>query len=112
MTRCLLPLLLCYLIASCATRQGPPPVFRIGNTIPAGCRIEYYAQIHDDTWKRTLTQDRLPRPMPVKEAEKWALSAAQQRLGNEWKDYSIRVIPPSSTGAPVVVWRRNLTLQF
>ena len=70
-------------------------------------RIEYYAQIHDGSWQRTLTQKAIPRDMPIQEAENWALSAAQQRLGNHWKDYCIRVIPPRRTQFPVMIWRRD-----
>ena len=101
-------LLLCaglLVLASCS--HQPPPVFYVTDVIPAGCRLEYYAQIYDDSWERTLTQDTIPRPMHVKEAEKWALSAAQQRLGGHWKDYCIRVIPPGRSGAPIVVWQRQ-----
>lgn len=107
--RLLLPLLAFFFVAACA-RKGPPPVYHITDTVPAGSRVEYYAQLPDNTWKPTMTQDFLPRPMPIKEAEKWALSAAEQRLGSKWKDFSIRVVPP--TGAPIVVWRRKPVYQF
>lgn len=97
------------LLVSCAHPPVTPSVYHIGHTIPAGCRVEYFAQVHDNTWKPTLTQTALPRPMPVKEAEKWAISAAQQRLGGEWKDYMIRVLPSDNAppGTPVVVWQRR-----
>ena len=106
----LLPLLIAAaLLASCAHR-APVTVYHIGDVIPAGCRVEYYAQIYDGSWSRTATQNCIPRPMHVKEAEKWALSAAQQRLGKTWKDYCIRVTPPG--GDPVVVWQRRHALSF
>ncbi|MDB6140647.1 MAG: hypothetical protein JWO94_3719 [Verrucomicrobiaceae bacterium] len=106
--RLILPLLAgLLLMASCA---HPVQVYHIGDIIPAGCRIEYYAQVGDGSWKPTLQQACLPRPMHIKEAEKWALSAAQQRLGREWKDYCIRVIPPG--GKPVVVWQRLQTVHL
>lgn len=109
MNHFMLPLLASLLVASCAPK-GPPPVYHITDTVPAGSRIEYYAQLPDDTWKPTMTQNIVPRPMPIKEVEKWALSAAEQRLGRKWKDYSIRVIPP--TGEPIVVWHRKPVHQF
>ena len=101
--RLLLLLFASFLVASCAHKEVP--VYRIGDTIPAGCRLEYFAQVGDGSWKPTMTQNVIPRPMHIKEAEKWALSAAQQRLGKTWKDYCIRVIPP--VGKPTVVWRRT-----
>ena len=96
------------LLGACARR--PAPVYRITDVIPAGSKVEFYGQIHDESWQRTLKMDALPRPMPIKVADKWALSAAQQRLGNRWKDYCVRVVPPD--GRPVVVWQRHPQLQF
>jgi hypothetical protein len=90
-------------LGACAYTPPPPPHV-ITDFIPAGARVEYFAQIHDGSWKRTMTMDSLPSPMHVRVAEKWALSAAQQRLGGQWKDYRFRVIP--SEGCPVVVWQR------
>ena len=93
-------------LASCV-RQGPAYV--ITDVIPAGSSIEYFAQIHDESWQSTMKMKSIPRPMPVRVAEKWALSAAQQRLGNHWKDYRFRVTTPNG---PVIVWQRrgNTTL--
>ena len=108
--RTLLTVVTLLVFVSCA-HKGPPPVYHIGSTIPAGSRLEYYAQIDDGSWQVTQKVKAIPRPMAVKEAEKWAISAAQQRLGKQWKDYSIRVLPPDKH-SPVVVWRRNPTLQF
>lgn len=87
------------LTCSCSTREA----LIITNTIPAGSTIEYYAQIHTLEWQPTLVQKRILRPMPISEAEKWGLSAAQQRLGNHWKNYRFRVTTP---GYPPIVWER------
>lgn len=89
-------------LASCS---GPPPVWHVTDTVRAGSRVQYYAQIEDGTWKPTLQVKHLPRDMHIKEAEKWAISAAQQRLGSQWQDTCIRVTPPE--GKPVVVWQRH-----
>jgi len=89
------------ILAACVTK----PPYIIGDIVPAGSRVEYFAQLDDGSWKSTLKMSRIPRDMHIKEAEKWALSAAQQRLGGKWKDYSFRVTPPE--GKPVVMWRRS-----
>jgi hypothetical protein len=99
------------LIQSSCAPKGPPPVYHITHIIPAGSRIEYYAQLPDETWKLTQKVHPIPRPMLVKEAEKWAISSARARLGDKWKDYSIRVVPPDNH-SPVVVWRRADVQQF
>jgi hypothetical protein len=97
-------LLLCsHLLLSSCQRQ-PPPVFTLSHTIPAGSSIELYAQTADQHWKRIHTLRRIPQPLTTTEAEKWTISAAQQRLGSQWKDYCYRVIPPS--GQPIIVWQR------
>jgi hypothetical protein len=102
-----LPLLLSLLvIVSCAPK--PPPQFVVPDVIPQGSRVDYFAQIHDGSWLMTMNMKSIQSPMPIKVAEKWALSAAQQRLGPRWKDYFIRVTPPE--GEPVVVWQRHNTL--
>jgi hypothetical protein len=95
------------LSVSCAPK-GPPPVYRLTNVIPAGHRIDYFAEIHNGKWQRTLTQRSIPRPMHIKEAKKWAISAAQQRLGNHWRDFYFRVTPPSKSGEPIVIWQREV----
>lgn len=94
-------------LGACADKLPPPPPapYVITDFIPAGSRVEYFAQIHNGSWKRTMTMNSLPRPMHVRVAEKWALSAAQQKLGGHWKDYRFRVVPPE--GCPVVVWQRG-----
>ena len=94
-------------LCSCATK---PRVYRITDFIPEGSKVEYYAQVDDGTWKSTLTMKSLPHPMHIKVAEKWALSAAQQRLGGLWRDYRFRVTPPG--GDPVVVWQRRGTINL
>lgn len=96
------------LLGACAPK--PVPSYRITDVIPAGSRLEFFGQIHDDSWQSTLKMQAIPKPMPVKEAHTWALSAAQQRLGNRWKDYCVRVVPPE--GKPVVVWQRHHQIQF
>lgn len=98
----LLALVAALLLSSCATKTKTHVVT---DTIPAGSRIEYYAQIHNDVWQQTLFMSSIPESMPVRVAEKWALSAAQARLGNKWKDYSFRVTPPG--GKPILVWQRR-----
>lgn len=92
------------LLGSCAAPPPPQPVIVVQN-IPPGSRVEYYAQIYDDSWQPTMTMNSLPHSMHVRVAEKWALSAAQQRLGSHWKDYCFRVILPE--GGPAVVWQRR-----
>jgi hypothetical protein len=99
--RSLFTVALVLLFASCAK----PPVYHLNDIVRAGSRIEYYAQIHDGTWKPTLKVKELPRDMHIKEAEKWSISAAQQRLGGQWQETCIRVTPPE--GKPVVVWQRH-----
>jgi hypothetical protein len=94
-------------LSSCASK--PPPQFVVPNVLPPGAKVEFYAQVHDGTWFKTLEMKKLTSAMPIKVAEKWALSAAQQRLGNRWKDYFIRVTPAS--GQPVVAWQRHNTPQ-
>ena len=99
--RLLSSLLTLVVIVSCAK----PPVYHIGDTIRAGSRIEYYAQIEDGSWQPTLKVKQMPRDMHVREAEKWAISAAEQRLGGRWQETCVRVTPPE--GKPVVVWQRH-----
>lgn len=103
-----LPTLILALLTLVSCAPKPPPQFVVPDIIPQGSCVEYYAQIHDGTWLKTMKMKNLPSPMPIKVAEKWALSAAQQRLGPRWKDYFIRVTPPS--GEPVVAWQRHNTL--
>jgi len=100
------------ILGSCAAPPPPPPprTFIITDFIPQGSRVEYFAQIYNDLWKPTMVMNCLPRPMHVKVAEKWALSAAQQRLGGKWKDYCFRVTPPG--GEPVVIWQRRQHIDF
>lgn len=99
---------LLWLLAACA--EKPVPVYHITQVIPAGSQVEFYGQIHDQSWQKTLTMKSISRPMSVKTAHQWALSAAQQRLGGKWKDYCVRVTPPE--GKPVVVWQRPHQMQF
>lgn len=101
LSRLLSSLVSLVLIASCAK----PPVYHIGDTIRAGSRVEYYAQIEDGSWQPTLKVKQMPRDIHVREAEKWAISAAQQRLGGRWQETCVRVTPPE--GKPVVVWQRH-----
>lgn len=107
-TRLIILLLGLLVLGACARK--PAPVYRITNVIPAGSKVEFFGQIHDESWERTMRLPALPKPMHIKEAEQWALSAAQQKLGNRWKDYCVRVVPPE--GKPVVVWQRQHQLQF
>jgi len=90
-------------LGSCAGKP-PPKSYIITDYIPAGSRVEYFAQIHNGLWRPVMTMNSIPRPMHVRVAEKWALSAAQQKLGGQWKDYRFRVTPPG--GEPVVIWQR------
>jgi hypothetical protein len=102
--KALLPLLAaCMLLASCAATTTRTSI--ITDVIPAGSRIEYYGQIHGDVWVETMVHNSIPNPMPVKVAEKWALSAAQQRLGDKWKDYLFRVTAPGEK--PIILWQRR-----
>jgi hypothetical protein len=99
-------------LASCCCSKPPPPpkVYYVNNYIPAGSRIEYLAEIDGGVWRHTMTQVSIPHPMHVNVAKKWAMSAAQDKLGNKWKDYCFRVIPPG--GEPVVYWQRRSTLNL
>lgn len=99
-------LVLAAALAACARPPEPPLI--ITDFIPAGSRVEYYAQLGDGTWKPTLVMKALPHDMHVRVAEKWALSAAQQRFGNHWQDYRFRVTQPGH--APAIVWQRRSTL--
>jgi hypothetical protein len=108
--RILITALALAMLASCAAPPPPPKVYYINNVIPAGSRVEYYAQIEGGIWKYTMTQACIPHPMHVNVAKKWAMSAAQDRLGNKWKDYCFRVIPPG--GEPVIYWQRRSTLNL
>lgn len=92
------------LISLAACQPKAAPVFSLSHTIPAGSTLELYAQTADQRWHRVHTLRSIPQPLSTKEAEKWTLSAAQQRLGNQWKDYCYRVIPPSKQ--PIIVWQR------
>ena len=92
-------------LGSCAGEPPQQQPYVITDFIPAGSRVEYFAQVHDGTWKPVMTMNSLPRPMHVRVAEKWALSAAQQKLGGRWKDYRFRVTPPE--GGPFIVWQRR-----
>jgi hypothetical protein len=96
------------LLASCASKTTRTSI--ITDVVPAGSRVEYYGQIHDDSWHPTLVQTSIPHPMPVKEAQQWALSAAQQRLGDKWKDYLIRVTAPGEK--PIILWQRRNHVQL
>lgn len=98
------------LLASCAAPPPPVKVYYVNNVIPAGSRIEYLAEIDGGVWRHTLTQNRINSPMHVEVAKKWAMSAAQTRLGNKWKDYCFRVTPPG--GEPVIYWQRRSTLNL
>ena len=95
-----------FALVSCAS---PRPVYIITDVIPAGSRIEYFAQIYDETWQPTMKMNAISQPMHVRVAQKWALSAAQQRLGSHWKDYRIRVTPPDG---PVIIWQRRSTINL
>ncbi|HSI64687.1 MAG TPA: hypothetical protein VLE43_16280 [Candidatus Saccharimonadia bacterium] len=107
--KALLPLVVaCMLLASCATTTTRTSI--ITDVIPEGSRIEYYGQIHGDVWVETMVHNSIPHPMPVKEAEKWALSAAQQRLGDKWKDYLLRVTAPGEK--PIILWQRRNHVQL
>jgi len=77
----------------------------VTDVIPAGSHVEFFGQINDNRWLPTMEIKHLPRPMPIKEAQHWALSAAQQRLGPMWKDYKFRVSSPNKK-APAIVWQR------
>jgi len=101
-THLILSLAILSLLGACSAPK-PIPRYTITNVIPAGSRVEYFAQEPDNTWKQVMKFNTLPQPMRMREAEKWALSAAQQCLGKHWKDYCIRVTPPE--GVPVVVWK-------
>jgi hypothetical protein len=100
-------LLLLPILAILSCESKPPARFIVPDVIPQGSFVDFYAQIHDGTWLKTMHMDRLSNPMPIKVAEKWALSAAEQRLGPRWKDYYIRVTPPSEE--PVIIWQRHNT---
>lgn len=104
----LLTLAACLLLASCAAKTTRTSI--ITDVIPAGSRIEYYGQIHGDTWVPTMVHTSIPSPMPVKEAQQWALSAAQQRLGDKWKDYLFRVTAPGEK--PIILWQRRNHVQL
>ena len=106
MKTALLALTLLCVLSACAHKPGPPQAYHITSVIPPGSKIEFYGQIHDDTWKHIQDIKVTPRPMRVKEAEKWAISAANERLGKTWKDYYFRVLPPNQQ--PVVVFHRRL----
>lgn len=100
-------------LSSCCCFHKPPPptqVYYINNVIPAGSRIDYLAEIDGGVWKHTMTQAHIPHPMHVTVAQKWAMSAAQDRLGNKWKDYCFRVTPPG--GEPQIFWQRRSTLNL
>jgi hypothetical protein len=101
------PFLLALALVTLCACVIKPRVYQITDYLPAGSKVEYYAQVDDGTWKSTLTMKSLPRPMHIKVAEKWALSAAQQRLGGLWRDYRFRVTPPG--GQPVILWQRAST---
>ncbi|RBP48154.1 hypothetical protein DES53_101954 [Roseimicrobium gellanilyticum] len=107
--RTFLTLTACLLLASCGTSKTNRTSI-ITDVIPAGSRIEYYGQIHGDTWLPTMVQTSIPSPMPVKEAQQWALSAAQQRLGDKWKDYLFRVTAPGEK--PIILWQRRNHVQL
>ena len=102
--RSLFAILVLLLCVQCKSPPLPPPPYHPLNIIPAGSRIEFYAQVDCGDWKPTLQMNAIPRPMNIREAEKWALSAAQQRLGGEWRDYRIVVKSPQER---VVIWQRH-----
>ena len=108
-SKLLLLLVTSLLLASCATKKSARTSI-ITDVIPSGSRLEYFGQIHGDTWLPTMVQTSIPRPMPVKVAEQWALSAAQQRLGDKWKDYLIRVTAPGEK--PIILWQRRNHVQL
>jgi hypothetical protein len=98
------PLLLACTLLCAACQQRPAPTFAVSHSIAPGSTIQMEAQTADERWQRVHTMKNIPSTMTLKQAEKWTISAAQTRLGNQWKDYRFRIIPPERH--PVLLWQR------
>ncbi len=91
-------------LASCAS-PPPPPVVVPRDYLPAGSKVQFFGQVYDCSWQPVGCIPALSRPMSIREAEQWAMSAAQQRLGNHWRDFRI-VATPFPEG-PAIIWQRR-----
>jgi hypothetical protein len=97
-------LFFCCVLLCAACQHRPPSTFVVSQTIAPGSTIQMEAQTADQRWHRVHTMKNIPSSLTLKEVEKWTISAAQQRLGKQWKDYRFRIIPPERH--PVLLWQR------